>query len=729
MMQVTPARHLPVGLLITAFLYLGCPQSQAQDASADPWQLATAGSALSGQTVVGENAPNDLYTNNGRWGKSDRSRAAILDSVELGIPDSRDTSNPVVIGLEARQRLALNAVGSVNDTLYSRNAAGVFGDAVREGPGFQTVSGYVTGVLGRASTISDSYDDVNREEAKNHASKVAGVGGAAGHFDPKYDEPTIQDGSNLKTGYAKQMLGGEFNVLADNLYFDDSTNPGGKFNDRYSCDHAYGVLSKIVTGYFQNAPNGKKYGAHILEGKSIYAGTYLQGEWDKIDKSYGVFVEAPFKETKSNTISAQNAEALAALPESYGVYINTPFVGNGTPGQFVTPTNYVGLKVKAKAEFDEESHFNDHVYVNSANLTIANGTLFADGLVANGQGITELNAAELTGTVADARLSAAAQDAIAKRHAQNTDTGTNSNNYELNNDSSAGPVTLNFNDSGSNGMIQFDFSSGFYFHSFDSGMQIDGEVRAHGVSSTNGYLGDGGQLTNLNASNLGSGTVPVTRLPADVRNKREMQYLANFNATTKTNVGFGATFTDKTAGTLAASLESDASYISYPTTTTSGNASGWTSNAVARRDYAPEFVVRLRTDGTAITNSRYWIGLTSADLAAVGAPTTQHIAAFRYDSALDATARWRSVTANGSSSTVTDLGATNGTIAANTAYTLRIVLGSSNVEFYINDVLVRTETATLPSGSTNLNAQMTLTVTSAGTAKTLKFSRLAMLMN
>jgi len=117
------------------------------DTTPDAWWDGTTSTTYSGQAVLGENAPNDLFTDDGRWGSSDRSRAAILDSVELGIPDSRDTSNPVVIGLEARQRLALNAVGSVNDTLYSRNAAGVFGDAVREGPGFQTVSGYVTGVL------------------------------------------------------------------------------------------------------------------------------------------------------------------------------------------------------------------------------------------------------------------------------------------------------------------------------------------------------------------------------------------------------------------------------------------------------------------------------------------------------------------------------------------------------------------------------------------------------
>jgi len=197
------------------------------------------------------------------------------------------------------------------------------------------------------------------------------------------------------------MLGGEFNVLADNLYFDDSTNPGGKFNDRYSCDHAYGVLSKIVTGYFQNAPDGKKYGAHILEGKSIYAGTYLQGEWDKIDKSYGVFVDAPFKETKSDTVSGQNAEALAALPESYGVYINPPWVGNGTPGQFVTPANYVGLKVKATAEFDTSVTM-------AKNLTVGEDLTVAGVITGDGGGLTSIPAGQLNGAVADARLSPAA---------------------------------------------------------------------------------------------------------------------------------------------------------------------------------------------------------------------------------------------------------------------------------------------------------------------------------
>ena len=105
------------------------------------------------------------------------------------------------------------------------------------------------------------------------------------------------------------------------------------------------------------------------------------------------------------------------------------------------------------------------------------------------------------------------------------------------------------------------------------------------------------------------------------------------------------------APTLTTALTSadDASgtWLNNATTTTSGNASGIVSAvfAIVRRDWQPEYMTRIKTDPTAITSLRYWIGLFSASPDAIARGTgTIHMAAFSYDTGIDGTAFWRTVT-------------------------------------------------------------------------------------
>ncbi len=137
----------------------------------------------------------------------------------------------------------------------------------------------------------------------------------------------------------------------------------------------------------------------------------------------------------------------------------------------------------------------------------------------------------------------------------------------------------------------------------------------------------------------------------------------------------------------------------------------------------PVGTCRLMTDASAVTSTRLWVGLTSAELGSLAvAPTTQHVAGFRYDTGLDGTAFWRTVTSNGTSATTTT---TTTAIAANTAYELVAEVNSAGtaIRFWINGALVATHTATLPGASTALGCTARLR-TLAAASRALRLGRL-----
>lgn len=203
--------------------------------------------------------------------------------------------------------------------------------------------------------------------------------------------------------------------------------------------------------------------------------------------------------------------------------------------------------------------------------------------------------------------------------------------------------------------------------------------------------------------------------------QREMQVLANPGAATLTTVGFAAAPT--VTGTPTSSDDANGPMNLYTSGSVSGNVAGLNSAAtVCRRDWSPEFVVRMET-GAAITNVRLWFGLFSTVPTGSATGNTGHLAAFRYDTGVDGTAFWRTATDSGTNSpTVTT---TAQSIATGTAYRLRMKLQASQVLFYINDVLVATHTTTLPTATTMLSYYATVTTLTTAAA-TFKASRLAL---
>lgn len=121
-----------------------------------------------------------------------------------------------------------------------------------------------------------------------------------------------------------------------------------------------------------------------------------------------------------------------------------------------------------------------------------------------------------------------------------------------------------------------------------------------------------------------------------------------------------------------------------------------------RTEWLPDYCHRFGM-GASIASIRSWQGLSSAALDAVATPTTQHVAAFRFDTGVDGTNFWRTVTCDGASNVTTTT--TTVAMAINTYYKLRIEFTSaSECTFWINDVLVATHTTNLPGSTTLISA-------------------------
>ena len=170
--------------------------------------------------------------------------------------------------------------------------------------------------------------------------------------------------------------------------------------------------------------------------------------------------------------------------------------------------------------------------------------------------------------------------------------------------------------------------------------------------------------------------------------------------------------------------------VAYTTTAASAVDAGLLSAfGIIQPRWAPYCYTKLTTDASAITSTRLAVGLVSADIAAgagpasSGAYVTAAGAFFRFDTAVDGTNFWRTVTGDGANCTVTT---TTAAIAANTAYELRIEFDSANatVRFYVADTLVATHTTNLPAASTALGTIARLrTLTTS--ARALRFIRQA----
>lgn len=155
-------------------------------------------------------------------------------------------------------------------------------------------------------------------------------------------------------------------------------------------------------------------------------------------------------------------------------------------------------------------------------------------------------------------------------------------------------------------------------------------------------------------------------------------------------------------GTQGQTIIAPYSLVTFTTSASINDKAGWVGlgGNICERDLEPDCSIVIST-GATITSYRVWAGLTSADLSGVGAPTTQHVMAFRYDTGTDGTT-WHAITCNGASG-VTNTDSTI-TVSASTVYRFRIVYDAANaaVRFFINDQLVATHSTNLPGATTGL---------------------------
>lgn len=156
------------------------------------------------------------------------------------------------------------------------------------------------------------------------------------------------------------------------------------------------------------------------------------------------------------------------------------------------------------------------------------------------------------------------------------------------------------------------------------------------------------------------------------------------------------------ANSPANANDADGSFITLPTTASSGNIGGLVSATfnLVRRQWNPTFYARVKTPAD-ITSIRYWIGLCSADVTNVDtlAGATE-FAGFRFSTVAGDTV-WRAITKDASTQSV---GTLPSAVAANTVYELRVRFDSAAGKAYFSvDGSSEAEvTANLPQAATDL---------------------------
>jgi len=165
-------------------------------------------------------------------------------------------------------------------------------------------------------------------------------------------------------------------------------------------------------------------------------------------------------------------------------------------------------------------------------------------------------------------------------------------------------------------------------------------------------------------------------------------------------------------------------YISLPTTSSSGNIGGFVSTSFNLLRLGGEVIFEcfVKTPAT-ITTLRYWIGLTSEDVTNVDSlvATATEFVGFRFSTVAPDTG-WVPITCDG---TTQNAAAAIGTVAANTAYYLKIRLPSANntAFFSVNGGAETEVQVNLPIATTDLGFCVRCITTSAA-IRELYFNRL-----
>lgn len=198
--------------------------------------------------------------------------------------------------------------------------------------------------------------------------------------------------------------------------------------------------------------------------------------------------------------------------------------------------------------------------------------------------------------------------------------------------------------------------------------------------------------------------------------RREAFSVKRAGSTSVENYGMAPTV----VGTVTNIDDQDGAWLRYTTAASVGAVAGLygsASNAAVRRAWLPEGVFVLKTPPS-LANVGLWAGFADANLTNAGADQTGNaVAAFRYYPSVDGTAFWRTVTGDDSAAPGTILVTTTAAvIAPDTRYALRIAMEAAAVKFYVNDTLVATHAASLPSPNFTVFAQLNVMALAAAAA-------------
>lgn len=192
-------------------------------------------------------------------------------------------------------------------------------------------------------------------------------------------------------------------------------------------------------------------------------------------------------------------------------------------------------------------------------------------------------------------------------------------------------------------------------------------------------------------------------------------------AATFSSVGFAAAPT--TDGTVTTADSTVRPLCAFATAaSTNADAGIATATTVSRRGFLPETFIPMRFGGS-VSNMRLWMGHMSADLASVTTPTTQHVAAFRFDDVAGDTTL-KCVTCDGTTATVASAGVAP---VAGDHRELRIKQMAASVRFYVDNVLVYESLTNLPGATSETGIRIRVR-TLDSSAKTIRVGSVSLWM-
>lgn len=263
---------------------------------------------------------------------------------------------------------------------------------------------------------------------------------------------------------------------------------------------------------------------------------------------------------------------------------------------------------------------------------------------------------------------------------------------------------------------------GFHFVR-ESGLWLSDTTEANATTARHGLLpklsgnanevfcGDGQYRA---VSSGGGGTTPAAQ-PVSYTD-RWWIHQADMDGTAYSTIGVD--FVISGTGSSTADNDTDSRWI-RTSTAASANATGQLQSITGilmRRRFRSAHVLRMKTY-TDISSLRFWSGLFSSAPQLADDPTGD-LAAFRYSTNAGDT-EWMCCVKDGSTLSATASGVT---VATDTMYLLWVETDDSEVRFYINETLVHTASANLPSIDQDMGFHVGMTTLTAA-VRAWKYAR------